>query len=102
MHTTTNARHAAHEAALAAAERTLHQAHKFAALHATTKPLFEKVMRRPGSRPVLVRIVFPGVLLVCDPVTGDVLARSMPGQLHQLAPGFVPGASLADENKETG
>ena len=97
-----DARQAAHEAAMAAAERTLHQAHKFAALHATTKPLFEKLMRRPGSRPVLVRFVFPGVLLVCDPATGEVLARSMPGQLQQLLPGFVPGASLADENKETG
>lgn len=97
-----DARQAAHEAAMAAAERTLHQAHKFAALHATTKPLFEKLMRRPGSRPVLVRFVFPGVLLVCDPATGEVLARSQPGQLQQLLPGFVPGASLADENKETG
>ncbi|MBU4423896.1 MAG: hypothetical protein KKG12_09045 [Gammaproteobacteria bacterium] len=97
-----DARQAAHEAAMVAAGRTLHQAHKFAALHATTKPLFEKLMRRPGSRPVLVRIVFPGVLLVCDPATGEVLARSMPGQLQQLVPGFVPGASLADENKENG
>ena len=102
MQSTHDARQAAHQAALAAAVRTLHQAHKFAALHATTKPLFEKVMRRPGSRPVLVRIVFPGVLLVCDPATGEVLARSMPGQLQQLLPGFVPGASLTDDNKETG
>lgn len=102
MQPTHDARQAAHQAALAAAERTLHQAHKFAALHATTKPLFEKLMRRPGSRPVLVRIVFPGVLLVCDPATGEVLARSELGNLQQIAPGFVPGASLADDNKETG
>ena len=102
MQSTTNARQAAHEAALASAERTLHQAHKFAALHATKNPLFEKVMRRPGSRPVLVRIVFPGVLLVCDPATGEVLARSMPGHLQQLVPGFVPGAPLTNDNKETG
>ena len=102
MQHTHDARRAAHQAALAAAERTLHQAHEFAALHATKKPLFEKVMRRPGSRPVLVRIVFPGVLLVCDPATGEVLARSQPGHLQQLVPGFVPGASLADGNKETG
>lgn len=88
MHTTTNARHAAHEAALAAAERTLHQAHKFAALHATGKPLFQKIMRRPGSRPVLVRIVYPGVLLVCDPETGAVLAQSEPGQPTVLNAGF--------------
>ena len=102
MQSTTNARQAAHEAALAAAGRTLRQAHKFASLHATAKPLFEKLMRRPGSRPVLVRIVFPGVLLVCDPATGEVLARSELGNLQQIAPGFVPGASLADDNKETG
>lgn len=95
-----DARKAAHEAAIGAAGRTLHQAHKFAALHATAKPLFEKLMRRPGSRPVLVRIVFPGVLLVCDPATGEVLARSELGNLQQLVPGFVPGASLADENEE--
>lgn len=102
MQTTSNARHAAHEAALAAAGRTLRKAHKFAALHATAKPLFEKLMRDRGSRPVLVRIVFPGVLLVCDPASGEVLARSQPGHLQQLVSGFVPGASLADENKETG
>ena len=102
MQPTHDARQAAHQAALAAAERTLHQAHKFAALHATAKPLFEKLMRRPGSRPVLVRFVFPGVLLVCDPATGEVLARSMPGQLQQLLPGFVPGAPLTNDNKETG
>ena len=48
MQPTHDARQAAHQAALTAAERTLHQAHKFAALHATKKPLFEKVMRRPG------------------------------------------------------
>ena len=102
MQSATNARQAAHEAALAAAERTLHQAHKFAALHATAKPLFEKLMRRPGSRPVLVRIVFPGVLLVCDPATGEVLARSMPGHLQNLVPGFVHGAPLTKDNKENG
>lgn len=95
-----DARQAAREAALAAAGHTLHQAHKFAALHATGKPLFEKVMRRTGSLPVLVRIVFPGVLLVCDPATGEVLARSEPGHLQQLAMGFEPGASIADEHTQ--
>lgn len=97
MQSTTNARQAAHEAALAAAGRTLHQAHKFAALHATAKPLFEKLMRRPGSCPVLVRIVFPGVLLVCDPATGECLARSEVGNVSRLEAGFVPGAdAVAD------
>ena len=94
-----SARQAAHEAAMASAARTLRQAHTFAALHASAKPLFEKLMRRPGSRPVLVRLVFPGVLLVCDPATGEVLARSELGNLQQIAPGFVPGASLTDKTE---
>ena len=96
-----DARQAAHEAAVASAARTLRQAHTFAALHASAKPLFEKLMRRTGSRPVLVRLVFPGVLLVCDPATGEVLARSELGNLQQIAPGFVPGASLADKPEGT-
>ena len=74
--------------AVNAARRTLGHAHTFAALHATGKPLFQKVMRRPGSRPVLVRIVYPGVLLVCDPDTGAVLAQSEPGQPPVLASNF--------------
>ena len=95
MQSTTNARQAAHEAALAAAGRTLHQAHKFAALHATGKPLFQKVMRRPGSRPVLVRIVYPGVLLVCDPDTGAVLAQSESGRPAVLDANF---SSIAEQD----
>lgn len=92
-----DARRSAHEAALAAAERTLRQAHTFAALHATAKPLFQKTMRRPGSRPVLVRVVFPGVLQVHDPETGAVLARSEPGRPAVLEADFCPitGRDLA-------
>lgn len=71
-----------------AASRTLSHASTFAALHATGKPLFQKTMRRPGSRPVLVRIVYPGVLLVCDPETGAVLAKSEPGRPSVLDPSF--------------
>ena len=98
--TVPNANELARLAATDAAQRTLNRAYQFAALHASAKPLFEKVLRSPGSRPVLVRIVLPGVLLVCDPATGEVLARSRPGQLQQLMLGFVPGASIADERRE--
>lgn len=91
----------ARAAAEAAARRTLAQAARFAEMHSTAKPWLIKTMRRPGGKPVLVRIVFPGVLLVCDPATGEVLARSEPGQLQQLVQGFVPGSSIADERKDS-
>lgn len=91
----------AQESAREAAQKTLHQAHRFAALHGTTKPLFEKVMRRTGSPAVLVRCVWPGVLLVCDPATGEVLAQSEPGRMQTLVPGFVPGACLSDLTEVT-
>ena len=74
----------AHLAATKAAQRTLDQACTFAELHATAKPLFQRVMRRPGSSPVVVRFVWPGVLQVFDPQTGDVLAESVPGQPEWL------------------
>lgn len=76
--------------ALCVSQRTLEQASRFASLHATAKPLFQKVMHRPGSAPVLVRFVWPGVLLVCDPKTGSVLAQSEVGTPSQLAEGFAP------------
>lgn len=84
-----------HLAAVGAASHALQQAYKFAALHAAGKPLFEKSMRR-GTKRVLVRIVWPGVLMVCDPETGDVLARSEVGAWDRLEADFQPGASLAD------
>ena len=68
-----NATEKARADAQAAAQRTLQRAATFAELHATSKPLFQKPMRL-GSRSVLVRIVWPGVLVVCDPGTGEVLA----------------------------
>ena len=86
---------AAHDAAMKAAARTLLKACTFAALHATDKPLFKRTMKRPQSPAVVVRMVWPGVLQVCDPHTGDVLAESEPGNPHQLKAGFVPGAVLA-------
>ena len=92
----TAAQQAAHDAAMEAAARTLQHACTFTALHATATPLFQRTMRRPQSAPVLVRLVWPGVLLVCDPKTGDVLAESEPGQPHVLKAGFMPaGASAA-------
>lgn len=84
---------AAHDAAMQAAARTLGHAFTFAALHASGGPLFQRTMRRPQSAPVLVRFVWPGVLVVCDPQTGDVLAESEPGQPLQLKAGFVPAAA---------
>lgn len=88
----TPAQQAAHDAAMKAAARTLLQACTFAALHATDKPLFKRTMKRPQSPPVVVRIVWPGVLQVCDPNTGDVLAEGEPGNPYQLKTGFIPGA----------
>ena len=64
-----NATEKARADAQSAAQRTLQRAATFAELHATSKPLFQKPMRL-GSRSVLVRIVWPGVLVVCDPGTG--------------------------------
>ena len=69
-----NATEKARADAQSAAQRTLQRAATFAELHATSKPLFQKPMRL-GSRSVLVRIVWPGVLVVCDPGTGEVLAQ---------------------------
>lgn len=76
--------------ATASAQRTLERAATFVGLHATAKPLFQKTMR-VGSRRLLVRLVWPGVLLVCDPATGEVLAQSDPGNPTQLVRGFLPG-----------
>lgn len=85
-----NAIEKAHAAAREASQRTLEQAGRFAALHATAKPLFQQVMRRPGSPAVLVRVVWPGVLTVCDPKTGEVLAQSAAGCPYQLDEDFNP------------
>lgn len=81
----------AHDAALEAAQLRLERAAEFAALHSTSKPWFQKTMRY-GRQQRLVRVVWPGILEVFDPKTGEILARSEPGNLTELAPGFVPGA----------
>lgn len=93
--TETPTQKAVRESAEAAAARMLQRAFQFAALHATAKPLFLKTMRRPGSKPVLVRVDWPGVLRVFDPVTGECLARSEVGNVSRLEAGFVPGADSA-------
>lgn len=85
----------AQAAAEAAAQRLLLRACDYAALHATAKPLFLKTMRRPGSKPVLVRVDWPGVLRVFDPVTGECLARSEVGNVSRIEAGFVPGTDSA-------
>jgi len=82
--------------ARAAAQKTLRGATTFATLHATTKPLFQKTMRRPGSKPVLVRVDWPGVLSVYDPATGECLARSEVGDVFQLEAGFTAGACISE------
>ena len=82
--------------AQAIAQRTLQRAAAFAGLHATAKPLFQKTMRM-GSRSYLVRVMWPGVLLVCDPSTGAVLAKSEAGHPALLAAGFIPGTPFPDK-----
>ena len=82
----------AQAAAEASARRLLRHARDYAALHATARPLFQKTMRRPGSKPVLVRLDWPGVMSVYDPATGECLARSTPGDVSQLEAGFTAGA----------
>ena len=67
-----------------AAARHLRQAATFAALHATSKPLFRKTMRL-GSVLFLVCLEWPGVLRVFDPKTGELLCESVPGSPGVLA-----------------
>lgn len=76
--------------ALASATRTLEAAAAFASVHAPCKLIFQKQMRRPGSPPVAVRMLWPGVLQVFDPKTGEMLAESEPGKPEQLRAGFQP------------
>ena len=83
-----------------AAQKLLQRAATFAGLHATSKPLFQKPMRG-GSRPLVVRLVWPGVLLVCDPATGEVLAQSDPGNPTQLARSFLPGVAPTQSSHHT-
>ncbi len=88
-----SAQQAVYDAAMKAAARNLQHAATFAELYATAAPLFQKRMQRPGSAAVIVRVIWPGVLQVCDPKTGEVLAQSAPGNPQQLSHGFKPGGA---------
>lgn len=73
--------------AQATAER-LEKAAAFVRIHAKS-PLFQKRMGR-----YLVRVEWPGVLIVADPETGAVYAQSEPGKPTQpqgKATGHTPG-----------
>ncbi len=75
-------------AAINAAERCLKLAAAYAHAH-IGGPLFKKLMRRRGGPSVLVRLMWPGVLQVLDPTTGELLGESLPGEPWQLSGAFV-------------
>lgn len=87
------AQQAAREAADEAAGRMLHHAFTFASLHASGRPLFQRTMRRPGSRPVLIRIEWPGVLSAYEPDTGLCLCRMPLGDLCKAEQALGAGDS---------
>ena len=57
-------------------------------------PLFERKLKPEGSRPLLCRVVWPGIVQVIDLEDGKLLASSTPGNPRELAPDFVPGRTL--------
>lgn len=76
--------------AIEAAANRLARAAQFVELNAR-KPLFEKVMRLDrGRRVKVVGLYLPGpVLIQFDPDTGEILAKSKPGQLNVLDEGCL-------------
>ena len=76
-----------------AAARRLQEAARFAVMHAASAPLLNK-RQGTGKAAVLVRLQWPGVLLVLDPQTGRELARSEAGAPDKLAADFDPLAGL--------
>lgn len=75
--------------AIEAAANRLARAAQFVELNAR-KPLFEKVMRLDRGRRVKVGLYLPGpVLIQFDPDTGEILAKSKPGQLDVLDEGCL-------------
>ena len=80
------------EQARQAAANRLSDAARFAAM-AVGGPLLSK-RQGSGKAAVLVRLDWPGVLRVFDPLTGRELARSEPGAPDQLAADFDPLAYL--------
>lgn len=81
------------EQARQAAARRLREAARFAVMHAGARPLWEKRLGS-GKAAVLVRLEWPGVLRVLDPMTGRELARSEAGAPDKLAADFDPLAGL--------
>jgi hypothetical protein len=75
--------------AIEAAKVRLKHASKIVELHAS-KILFKKTVKLPDCPPFLVRLEFPGVIRVFDPVSGELLAESVPGKPDQLNPQFSP------------
>lgn len=87
--TVPNAKDYLHSQAVEAAARRLQAAARFVELNARG-PLFEKVMKLDGGRRCKVGLYLPGpVLIQFNPDTGEILARSMPGQLGVLDPAFL-------------
>ena len=75
--------------AIEAAKVRLKHASKIVELHAP-KILFKKMVKLPDCPSFLVRLEFPGVIRVFDPVTGELLAESVQGKPDQLNPQFSP------------
>ena len=81
-------------AAIDAAANTLRRCAPLIAARATGAPLFERKLKPEGSRPLLCRVVWPGIVQVIDLEDGKLLASSTPGNPRELAPDFVPGRTL--------
>lgn len=48
--------------------------------------LFDRVMRVPGKAPVRVQLRWPGVLVVRDPMSEEIILESFAADMHQEAP----------------
>lgn len=48
--------------------------------------LFDRVMRVPGKAPVRVQFRWPGVLVVRDPLSEEIILESFAADMHQEAP----------------
>ena len=48
--------------------------------------LFDRVMRVPGRTPVRVQLRWPGVLVVRDPLSEEIILESFAADMHQEAP----------------
>lgn len=78
--------------ALESAARLLKHAAEALELH-VPKPIFRKIITLNiggVKRKCFLHIVMPGIVRLYDPDTNELLAESAPGQLGQLAPGFIP------------